>query len=151
MKQRLNFQEKGQDALKTLYSIGNYLKKSGIEQTLRELIYFRVSQINHCAYCLDMHYKDARSRGETEQRLYGLSAWRETNYYTSRERAAFAWAEAITACNEVPDALYQEAKEQFSDKELIDLTMAVTTINTWNRINLAFPKEAGTYLVGQFG
>jgi alkylhydroperoxidase family enzyme len=97
-----------------------------------------------------MHYKDARAKGETEQRLYGLSAWRESPYYTERERAAFAWAEAVTRC-EVPDAVYSEAKQQFSDEELIDLTLAVTAINTWNRINLAFPNTPGSYQVGQFG
>ncbi len=151
MKQRLNFQEKGQNALKALYGIGGYLKNASIEQALRDLVYFRVSQINRCAYCLDMHYKDARAHGETEQRLYGLSAWRVTNYYTPRERAAFAWAEALTKCEDVSDADYKEVEEQFSDEELIDLTMVVTTINTWNRINHAFPKEPGTYSVGQFG
>jgi len=83
--------------------------------------------------------------------LYGLSAWRETNYYTPRERAAFAWAEALTKCEDVSDSVYDEAKEEFSDEELIDLTLAVTSINTWNRINHAFPKEAGKYSVGQFG
>lgn len=151
MKQRLNFYDKGQHALKALYGIGTYLKGSSLELALRELIYFRVSQMNSCAYCLDMHYKDARDKGETEQRLYGLSAWRESNYYTSRERAAFAWAEALTKCETISDTLYQEAGEQFSDEELIDLTITVTSINTWNRINHAFPKEPGTYRVGQFG
>jgi AhpD family alkylhydroperoxidase len=150
MEQRLNVHEKGQNALKTLYGIGGYLKKSAIEVSLMELICFRVSQINGCAYCLDMHYKDARAKGETEQRLYGLSAWREAPYYTERERAAFAWAEAVTKCD-VPDAVYSEAKKQLSDQELIDLTLGVATINTWNRINLAFPNTPGTYQVGQFG
>jgi AhpD family alkylhydroperoxidase len=150
MEQRLNVHEKGQNALKTLYGIGGYLKKSAVEVSLMELIFFRVSQINGCAYCLDMHYKDARAKGETEQRLYGLSAWREAPYYTERERAAFAWAEAVTKC-EVPDAVYSEAKKQLSDQELIDLTLGVATINTWNRINLAFPNTPGTYQVGQFG
>jgi AhpD family alkylhydroperoxidase len=152
MKQRLNVHEKGQNAMKAMYGIGSYLKKSAIEASLMELVYFRVSQINQCAYCLDMHYKDARAKGESEQRLYGLSAWREAPYYTDRERAAFAWAEAVTRC-EVPDDVYQEAQKHFSDEELIDLTLAVTTINTYNRINLAFPNihVVGTYQVGQFG
>ncbi|MDQ6481349.1 carboxymuconolactone decarboxylase family protein [Dyadobacter sp. LHD-138] len=150
MEQRINVHQKGQNALKALYGIGGYLKKSPIEINLLELIYFRVSQINSCAYCLDMHAKDARAKGETEQRLYGLSAWRETPYYTDRERAALGWAEAVTKCH-VPDEAYKEAKAQFSDEELIDLTLAITTINTWNRINLAFPNEPGTYQVGQFG
>lgn len=149
MEQRLNIQEKGQNALKTLFGIGGYLKKSSLEIGLQDLICFRISQINRCAYCLDMHYKDARAKGETEQRLYGLSAWLESPYYTDRERAAFAWAEAVTACH-VPDAVYDQAKSQFSDEDLIDLTLVVTTINTWNRMNHAFQNTPGSYRVGQF-
>ncbi|WP_152267288.1 carboxymuconolactone decarboxylase family protein [Agriterribacter humi] len=149
MEQRLNVQLIGQNALKTLYGIINYLKHSALEDALLQLVFFRVSQINGCAYCLDMHSKEARSRGETEQRLYGLNAWRETPYYTERERAALAWAEAVTHC-EVPDEVYKIAKAQFSDADLIDLTLAVTSINTWNRINLAFPTVPGTYRVGQY-
>ena len=149
MKQRLNIHEKGQKALKTLYGIGAYMKGSPVESQLLELVVFRVSQINECAYCIDMHYKDARANGETEQRLYGLSAWREAPYYTERERAALAWAEAVTECI-VPDEIYDEAKEYFSDEELIDLTLAVTTINTWNRINIAFPGVPGSYKAGSF-
>ena len=150
MGKRLNVHLHGQNALKTLYGIGTYLKHSLVESELRELVYFRVSQINRCAYCLDMHYKDARAKGETEQRLYGLSAWRDAPYYTERERAALAWVEAVTDCA-VPDDIYKAAKQQFSDAELIDLTLAITSINTWNRINLAFPDVAGSYRVGQFG
>lgn len=149
MEQRISMWEKGQNALKPLFGINTYLKKSPLELSLRELVNFRVSQINKCAYCLDMHYKDARAKGETEQRLYGLSAWEESPYYTDRERAAFAWAEAVTACH-VTDEVYNIAKAQFSDEELIDLTLSVTTINTWNRINLSFPNTPGTYEVGQF-
>jgi AhpD family alkylhydroperoxidase len=149
MEKRISIWEKGQNALKPLFGMGAYLTKSSLEHALLELVNFRVSQINKCAYCLDMHYKDARAKGETEQRLYGLSAWEESPYYTDRERAAFAWAEAVTACH-VTDEVYSTAKAQFSDEELIDLTMAVTTINTWNRINLSFPNVAGTYQVGQF-
>ncbi|GAB3267972.1 carboxymuconolactone decarboxylase family protein [Larkinella harenae] len=149
MEQRLNIHEKGQGALKPLFGIGGYLKKSPVDTNLLELVYFRVSQINQCAYCLDMHSKDLRARGETEQRLYGLSAWREAPYYTERERAALAWAEAVTQCH-VTDKVYNWANNQFSDEELIDLTLAITTINTWNRINLAFPAAIGTYQVGQF-
>lgn len=150
MEPRINVHEKGQNALKTLFAIGGYLKKSSLEKTLQELVVFRVSQINSCAYCLDMHSKDARAHGETEQRLYGLSAWRETPYYSERERAALGWAEAVTKAV-IPDDIYTETKKQFSDEEMIDLTFVITTINTWNRINLAFPTEAGTYQVGQFG
>ncbi|WP_254562276.1 carboxymuconolactone decarboxylase family protein [Dyadobacter diqingensis] len=150
MQSRINVFAKGQGALKPLFEVGNYLKGSTLGAELSELVVFRVSQINQCAYCLDMHYKEARAKGETEQRLYGLSAWREAPYYSERERAALAWAEAVTAAH-VPDEVYDHVKEQFSDIELIDLTLVVTTINTWNRINLAFPSIAGTYKVGMFG
>ena len=150
MEQRINVHVTGQNAMKALYGIGGYLKKSPVEDSILELVNFRVSQINSCAYCLDMHSKDARAKGETEQRLYGLSAWRETPYYTARERAALGWTEAVTNCH-VPDDIYKEVKEHFTDEEIIDLTLAITTINTWNRINLAFPNEPGTYKVGQFG
>ena len=126
MEQRMNVQEKGQNALKALFALGGYLKKSPLEQKLLELMYFRVSQINGCSYCLDMHSKDLRAKGETEQRLYGISAWRETPYYTEREQAALAWAEAVTACH-VPDAVFNAVKKQFSDEEIIDLTVAVGT------------------------
>ena len=150
MEKRINIFGKGQNALKPLFEMAAYLKKSTLGIELRHLIEFRVSQINQCAYCLDMHYKDARANGETEQRLYGLSAWREAPYYTERERAAFAWAEAVTAAH-VPDEVYQHVSDHFSEVELIDLTMVVTTINTWNRINLSFPNVPGTYKVGMFG
>jgi AhpD family alkylhydroperoxidase len=150
MEQRINVHVKGQNAMKTLFGISAYLKKSPVETSLLELIDFRVSQINGCAFCLDMHSKDARAHGETEQRLYGLSVWRETPYYTDRERAGLAWAEAVTKCD-VPDATYNRVKEHFTEEELIDLTLAITTINTWNRMNLAFPNTPGTYQVGQFG
>ncbi|WP_119079221.1 carboxymuconolactone decarboxylase family protein [Chitinophaga alhagiae] len=152
MEQRINFQEKGPGAIKTLFHIGAYLKRSLIEVPLQELVSFRVSQINGCAYCLDMHSKDARSHGETEQRLYALSAWRETAFFTTRERAALAWAEAVTACH-IPDDIYIRVKEQFTDEELVDLTLVVASINSWNRFNIAFtrPDAVGTYQVGQFG
>jgi len=150
MEKKINVFAKGLNALKPLFEIGNYLKGSSLGAELPELVVFRVSQINQCAYCLDMHYKEARAKGETEQRLYGLSAWREAPYYSDRERAALAWAEAVTAAH-VPDEVYNHVKDHFSEAELIDLTMVVTTINTWNRINLAFPSVAGTYKVGMFG
>lgn len=150
MEKRINIFAKGQNALKPLFEMSGYLKQSSLSVELMHLIEFRVSQINQCAYCLDMHYKDARAKGETEQRLYGLSAWREAPYYTERERAAFEWAEAVTAAH-VPDEVYQAVKDHFSELELIDLTMVVTTINTWNRLNLSFPKVPGTYKVGMFG
>lgn len=152
MEARLNFFEKSPSALKALYAIGGYLAKSTVEQHLLNLIYFRVSQINGCAYCLDMHSKDLRADGETEQRLYMLAAWREGPIYTDRERAALAWAEAVTKLNnnDVPDEVYEQARRQFTDEELVDLTLATTTINTYNRINIAFRVPGGSYQVGQF-
>ncbi|HTJ51915.1 MAG TPA: carboxymuconolactone decarboxylase family protein [Cyclobacteriaceae bacterium] len=151
MKQRLNFYEKGLNAMKPLFSLGAYLAKSSVEQSLRELINFRVSQINGCAYCLDMHSKDLRAAGETEQRLYMMNAWWETSLFTERERAAFAWAEAVTKVTTgyVSDEVYQEARKQFSEEELVDLTMCVVAINSFNRINIAFRIPAGSYKVGQ--
>ncbi len=150
METRINVQAKGQNALKTIFGIGGYLKKSSIEKQLLELVNLRVSQINSCAYCLDMHAKELLELGETMQRMYSISAWEETPYYTSRERAAFSWAEAVTHCV-VGDEVYRKAIAEFSEEELIDLTLAITTINTWNRFNLAFPTTPGTYRVGQFG
>lgn len=153
MEPRVNYQEKGLGALKTLFNTGAYIKKSPlIEESLRELVDFRVSQINGCAYCLDMHSKDALAHGDNAQRLFCLSAWRETPFFTIRERAALAWAEAVTACH-VPDDIYTRVKEQFTDEELIDLTLIVSSINTWNRFNVAFtnPAAVGTYTAGQFG
>jgi len=150
MEPRINVQAKGQNALKTIFGIGSYLKKSSIEKQLLELVNLRVSQINNCAYCLDMHAKELIELGESLQRIYSISAWEETPYYTSRERAAFAWAEAVTHCD-VKDNVYKQAIAEFTEEELIDLTLAVTTINTWNRFNLAFPTTPGTYRVGQFG
>lgn len=151
MEQRINFFEKGHNGLKSLYSLGAYLAKSPVEHSLRELINFRVSQINGCAYCLDMHSKDLRAEGETEQRLYMLSAWRESPCYSERERAALAWAEAVTnltgGC--VPNEIYEEALRQFSEEELIDLTLSVLGINSFNRINIAFRTPAGNYKVSQ--
>ena len=149
MKQRINHREKGKDALKALYPLGAYLSKSRVERPLLDLIDFRISQINGCAFCLDMHSKDLRAEGESEQRLYVLDAWREAPFYSERERAALAWAEAVNKCD-VPDEVFEEAREQFSEEELIDLTMAVVTINSYNRINIAFRTPAGTYQVGQF-
>lgn len=149
METRLNLFEKGTGAMKALFGLSSYIKKCTIDPKLAHLIEFRVSQINRCAYCLDMHWKDAIAKGETEQRLYGLSAWRESPYYSAQERAALAWAEAVTK-SDVPDEVYAEAEAQFSDQELIDLTIIVTTINTWNRVNHAFPNGIGTYQVGQF-
>lgn len=150
MEQRINVFEKGQAAMKSLYGIGGYLNKSIVEQSIFHLIYFRVSQINGCAYCLDMHSKDLRAAGETEQRLYGLSAWRETPYFSERECAALAWAEAVTTLkDQVSDEVYYYVRKQFTEEELVDLTLAVTTINTYNRLNIAFRVIPGDYKPGQ--
>jgi len=152
MKQRINVQQDGQQAMGALYGLGKYLAKSSLEQSLLNLIYFRVSQINSCAFCLDMHAKDLRASGESEQRLYVLDAWREAPFYTGKERAALAWAESLTKLTTsiVPDDIYTEARKYFSETELIDLTLAVITINGYNRINIAFGAAVGTYEVGQF-
>lgn len=138
--------------MKAIYGLAIYLAKSPVEETLLHLIEFRVSQINGCAFCLDMHSKDLRAEGETEQRLYLLSAWREAPFYTDRERAALAWAEALTkvADGPVSDELYLQASKHFSEQELIDLTMAVITINSYNRLNIAFPAQVGTYQPGAY-
>jgi AhpD family alkylhydroperoxidase len=151
MQNRLNFFERGLKAMKPLFSMGAYLAKSPVEESLQELIHFRVSQINGCAYCLDMHSKDLRAKGETEQRLYMISAWREAPIYSDRERAALAFAEALTRLGEhgVPDEVYEAVRKEFSDEELIDLTLTIVTINSYNRINIAFRTPAGSYQPGQ--
>jgi AhpD family alkylhydroperoxidase len=147
MSQRINFVQVPQGALTAMYGLELYLAKSPVEQHLIHLIKMRVSQINGCAYCLDMHSKDLRADGETEQRLYLLNAWRESPFYTERERGALAWAEAVTLIKngDVPDDVYEEVRKHFSEKELVDLTLAITTINSWNRLNIAFRTEAGSY------
>lgn len=152
--QRMNIFEKGHTAMTALYTFGSYLKRSGrLETELLELMYFRVSQINGCAYCLDMHAKDLRAKGESEQRLYMISAWREAPVYTDRERAALAWGEALTLVTDghVPDEVYEYVAAEFSEEELADLTIAVLAINSYNRVNLAFRTPAGGYVVGQHG
>ncbi len=130
-----------------MYNLEAYLAECGLETSLLHLVKFRVSQINGCAYCLDMHSKDLRAAGETEQRLYLLQAWREAPFYTDRERAALAWAESVTLVAEthVPDNVYEEARKQFSETELTNLTLAVVTINGWNRLSVAFRVTPGTY------
>ena len=152
MKQRINALEKGQGALRAMLGLSTYLAKSSIEKNLLYLIEYRVSQINGCAYCLDMHSKDLRHVGETEQRIYVLPAWRETPFFSARERAALAWAESVTLleAGHVPDEVYEELRKEFTEEEIIDLTLAVATINSWNRINIALRTEAGGYQPGQF-
>jgi len=124
-----------------------YVRGSGLEPSLLELVKLRASQINGCAYCIGMHWKDARARGESEQRLYGLMAWRESTYYTERERAALAWTEAVTliADSHVPDELYEEVRQSFNETELVNLTFALVAINGWNRLAISFRTEPGSY------
>lgn len=147
MKQRIKVNEVGQAAMKSLYPMGAYLKKSSVGQQLLDLIYLRVSQMNGCAFCLDMHSKDLRAKNETEQRIYTLNAWKDTPFFSDKEKAALSWAEAVTNCN-VPDEIYEETSKHFSEEELVDLTLGITAINTYNRINHAFHPLVGTYQVG---
>lgn len=147
MKERLNYSKVAPDALKAMHELEKYVHGSGLERSLYELVKIRASQINGCAYCIDMHTKDARKAGETEQRLYALSAWRETPFYTPRERAALAWTEALTLIseNEVPDSLYESVREHFDEREIVALSMAIVAINGWNRLAIGFRTVPGTY------
>ena len=148
MKARISFEETSKEFMEALLKPGVYIRRSGLEPGLIELIDFHVSTINGCAYCLDMHFKDAVARGESEQRLYSVAAWRDCPYYSDKERAALAYAEAVTA-NNVEDEVFDALTEFFSKKEIADLTLAVATINTWNRLNRAFRTIPGGYKVGQ--
>ncbi len=134
-------------AIEALVGVENYVRSSNLEPSLLHLVRTRASQLNGCAYCLDIHTKDARAIGETEQRLYALSAWRETPFYSKRERAALAWTEAVTniADGHVPDEVYENARQQFSEKELVDLTVAIIAINGWNRLNISMRAVPGSY------
>ncbi len=147
MPSRLNYATAAPGALQAMYALQNYVEKCGLERSLLELVKTRASQINGCAYCIDMHTKDARANGETEQRLYALNAWRETPFFTERERAALAWTEAVTLVSEghVPDEVFEQTRTQFSDEELINVTTAVVAINGWNRFAISFRAEPGTY------
>jgi len=147
MEQRINYSEVAPDGIRALGGLEAYVRSCGLEPGLLELVKTRVSQLNGCGYCIDMHTKDARANGETEQRLYGLSAWRESPFYTDRERAALVWAEAVTLVNQrsAPDALYEETRRYFSEKELVDLTLALVAINGWNRLSISFHTVPGTY------
>src|SRR3954453_958443 len=128
-----------------------YLKECGLEANLLHLIKLRASQMNGCAYCIDMHFKDLRAAGDTEQRLYSLDAWQECPYYTTRERAALAWTEAVTLLSQprLPDALFDEVRQQFTQKEIADLTLAIVTINGWNRLTAAARTVPGTYVASR--
>lgn len=147
MKSRIAFEKISPDAIKAMYGLEAYIRRSGLESSLLNLVRLRASQINGCAYCIDMHTKDARAEGESEQRLYALSVWEETPFYTERERAALAWTESVTevSSSHVPDEVFQVARKQFSEKELVDLTMAIVAINGWNRLAIGFRAEPGTY------
>jgi AhpD family alkylhydroperoxidase len=151
MQPRLDYTKVSPAAVKTMLHIEAYVAKSGLERRLLHLIKMRASQINGCAYCLDMHSKDARAGGETEQRLYALDAWRETPFYSERERAALAWTDALTliAQTHAPDDAYREVRAQFSEHELVDLTLAIVAINGWNRIATGFRVEPGSYQPGK--
>ena len=147
MKPRMNFFKAAPETIKALVAVEDQIKASGLELSLIELVKTRASQINGCAYCIDMHTKDARAEGETEQRLYALNAWRETPFFSARERAALEWTESVTLVAEshVPDDTYASVREQFSEDELVKLTMAIVAINGWNRIAIAFRSTPGTY------
>src|SRR5882762_8256625 len=139
MESRFNYVKAAPGAYKAMLGLEQYLHECGLEESLIHLIKLRASQINGCAYCLDMHWKDLRATGETELRLYSLDAWRECPYYSDRERAALAWTEAVTlvARGQVPDSIYEDVRPHFSEKELADLTLALAAINAWNRLSIA--------------
>jgi AhpD family alkylhydroperoxidase len=145
--ERLAYDKADPKADEAMMALENYVAGSGLEAPLVELVRLRASQINGCAYCLDMHTKDARARAEKEQRLYLLQAWQDVSLYSDRERAALAWTEAITKIGEThaPDSIYKEARKHFTDAELVALTMAIVTINGWNRIAIAFRLKPGAY------
>ena len=140
MKPRMNFYKAAPETINALVAVENQIKASGLEQSLIELVKTRASQINGCAYCIDMHTADARKHGETEQRLYLLNAWRESPLYSDRERAALAWTEAVTLISEThaPDDVYNEVRAHFSEAETVNLTMLIGAINAWNRLAIAF-------------
>lgn len=147
MSSRPNYRSAAPGAMQAMLGLEKYVHDCGLESSLLELVKMRASQINGCGYCLDMHSKDARAGGETEQRLYVLPAWREAPFYSERERAALEWTEAVTVIsqNDIPDDLYRRVHAHFSEKELVDLTLAITTINSWNRLAISFRSEVGSY------
>lgn len=147
MEPRFNYPRVAPEAFEAVLQFSSYLRKSSLDENLINLICLRASQINGCAYCLDMHWKDLRAAGETEQRLYGLDAWEESPYYSERERAALAWTEEVTNISQrrVPDQAYERVRKAFSEKEIADLTFAIAAINTWNRLNIAARTVPGNY------
>ena len=152
MEARLDYPKAIPQAVKMMLEFEAYLSQCGLETRLLHLVKMRASQVNGCAYCLDMHSKDARAEGETEQRLYALDAWSETPFFNERERAALLWTEAVTLIREdhVPDTVYDSVRRQFSSEELANLTLAITMINSWNRLNIAFRTIPGNYRPGMF-
>ncbi|MGB6308850.1 MAG: carboxymuconolactone decarboxylase family protein [Steroidobacteraceae bacterium] len=152
MKTRIELQHAHPKLMQPLLAIEGHLHGSSLGSRLQHLIKTRASQINGCAFCLDMHTKDARAEGESEQRLYALDAWRETPFFDERERAALQWTEAVTRVAEshVPDEVYERVRRHFSEQEVIDLTFAITNINAWNRLNVAFRTPAGDYRPGMY-
>ncbi len=153
MQQRMDLSKLTPAAYRALAGLEGYLARSSIEKPLRELVKLRASQINGCAFCIDMHWKDARADGETEQRLYGLDAWEEAPYYTERERAALLWTEALTRITDghAGDAVFERVRSHFSEIELADLTWVIAAINAWNRIAIASRSKAGSYQPGTLG
>jgi AhpD family alkylhydroperoxidase len=147
MEMRLNYMKVQPESFQTLLKLEGYVKKSGLDYKLWELVKIRASQINGCAFCLDMHTKDARAMGETEQRLYLLNAWREAPFYTDTERAALALTEAVTKISEggVPNALYEIVREHFDESQFVDLIMAINAINSWNRMAISTGMVPGDY------
>ena len=144
---RLDYRHVSPEAIKGMYELEAFVRNCGLDHKLLHLLKTRASQMNGCAYCIDMHTKDARAVGETEQRLYALNAWRETPFFTDQERAALAWTEALTNIQQshAPDDVYEELTRHFSEKDIVSLTLAITTINAWNRIAIGFRAPAGTY------
>ncbi|NCQ11314.1 MAG: carboxymuconolactone decarboxylase family protein, partial [Bacteroidetes bacterium] len=144
---RLNYAKVSPEALKAMLELEKYVATSGLESSLYELVKIRISQINKCAYCLDMHTKIARKDGESEQRIYMLNSWQETSFYTDRERAALKWAESLTLISEkeITDALYQSVLLHFNEKEMVALSMVIVTINSWNRLSVGFGTVPGSY------
>jgi AhpD family alkylhydroperoxidase len=150
MKARMNLMNVNPGIIHAMLGLEKQVSKGGLDNKLLDLVRMRASQINGCAYCLDMHSKDARTAGETEQRLYGLNAWRETPYYSARERAALEWTEALTLVTEghVPDDVYERIRQEFSEHELAHLSLAIVAINGWNRLNVAARTVPGDYVPG---
>ena len=148
MSGRFDYETVAPAANEAMRGVERYVRASGLERSLIELVKIRASQLNGCAFCLDMHTKDSRAAGESEQRIYVLSAWRDAPFYSERERAALAWTEALTrlAPDGIPDELYERARKVFDEVELVNLTMAVVAINGWNRLSVAFRSpEPGSY------